>query len=406
MKRWRELFSARTLSLYALREHIGPFTFALTVFTFIMLMNQVARQFQNLAGKGLGAEVIVQVFVLSIPLSVAITIPMAVLVATMAAFGRLAGDNEITAIQANGVGFHQLLAPSVAAAIGLTLFTFWFNDRVLPESNHRLSQLMMEIQRAKPTVVLQEKRIVDPTGLAEYRILPDRIDRTTNMMYGVRIFDTTDLQLQRTIIADSGRMDYTEGGEDAVLTLWNGTVHNRNVAKLGEYERLDFVQQRLVLKGVGTKIERAAELAGMRSDREMNLETLMQNVHVEEEKLRAARRELERTAARHVASLLDDTLAVARIDSAAALARTDSLTPAIVPQQDMGFDRALDEQRYRVSLVARLNDGIDYAARQRNKFLVEYHKKYAIPVACFVFVLIGAPVGVRARRGGMGFAMG
>ena len=98
-----------------------------------MLMNQVARQFQNLAGKGLGAEVIVQVFVLSIPLSVAITIPMAVLVATMAAFGRLAGDSEITAIQANGVE-HQLLAPSVAAAIVLTLFTFWFNDRVLPKA--------------------------------------------------------------------------------------------------------------------------------------------------------------------------------------------------------------------------------------------------------------------------------
>ena len=79
MNRWREWFSARTLSFYALREHVGPFAFALTVFTFIMLMNQVARQFQNLAGKGLGPEVIVQVFVLSIPLSVAITIPMAVL---------------------------------------------------------------------------------------------------------------------------------------------------------------------------------------------------------------------------------------------------------------------------------------------------------------------------------------
>ena len=406
MSRWREWFSARTLSTYALREHLGPFAFALTVFTFIMLMNQVARQFQNLAGKGLGAEVIVQVFVLSVPLSVAITIPMAVLVATMAAFGRLAGDNEITAIQANGVGFHQLLAPTVGAAIALTLFTFWFNDHVLPESNHRLSQLMMEIQRAKPTVVLQEKRIVDPTGLGEYRILPDRIDRTTNMMYGVRIFDTTDLQIQRTILADSGRMDYTAGGEDAVLTLWHGTIHNRNVSNLGEYERLTFVQQRLVLEGVGTKIERAAELAGMRSDREMNLETLMENVRAEEEKIRSARRELERATERHVMTLFDDTLAVARIDSAAALERVDSLAPAIVEPRDFGFERALDEQRYRVSLVGRLNEGIDYAARQRNKFLVEYHKKYAIPVACFVFILIGAPIGVRARRGGLGFAMG
>jgi len=406
MSRWREWFHARTLSLYALREHLGPFAFALTVFTFIMLMNQVARQFQNLAGKGLGAELIVEVFVLSIPLSVAITIPMAVLVATMAAFGRLAGDNEVTAMQANGVGFHQILAPTIGAALALTLFTFWFNDRVLPESNHRLSQLMMEIQRAKPTVVLQEKRIVDPTGLGQYRILPDRIDRTTNMMYGVRIFDTTDLQIQRTIIADSGRMDYTANGEDAVLTLWHGTIHNRNVSKPGEYERLAFIHQRMVLQGVGSKIERASELAGMRSDREMNLETLMDNVHNEEDKIRAARREVERTAERHLATLLGDTLAVARIDSLTDAEQADTLLSTILPVRDVGFERALDEQRYRVSMVARLNEGIDYAARQRNKFLVEYHKKYAIPVACFVFVLIGAPVGVRARRGGLGFAMG
>jgi lipopolysaccharide export system permease protein len=226
------------------------------------------------------------------------------------------------------------------------------------------------------------------------------------MMYGVRIFDTTDLQVQRTILADSGRMDYTANGEDAVMTLWHGTIHNRNVANFGEYERLGFAEQRLVLRGVGTKIERAAELAGMRSDREMNLETLMQNVRAEEQKIGAARRELGRAAGRHVAGLFDDTLALAAIDSVAAFERTDSLTPAIVQSSDFGFDRTLDEQRYRVSMVERINDGIDYAARQRNKFLVEYHKKYAIPVACFVFVLIGAPMGVRARRGGLGFAMG
>ena len=199
---------------------------------------------------------------------------------------------------------------------------------------------MMEIQRAKPTVVLQEK--TDRRSrrvMAKYRILPDRIDRTTNMMYGVRIFDTTDLQLQRTIIADSGRMDYTEGGEDAVLTLWHGTVHHRNVAKLGEYERLDFAQQQLVLKGVGTKIERAAELAGMRSDREMNLETLMQNVHAEEDKVRAARRGSGARPRGTSRPLLDDSLAVARIGSAAALERRDSFSPRpSSPKSGTGLD--------------------------------------------------------------------
>ena len=389
MKRLREWTTARTLSWYALREHLGPFVFALTIFTFIMLMNQVARQFQQLAGKGLGADVIVEIFLLSVPLTIAITIPMATLVATMAAFGRLAGDNEITAIQANGVGFHQILAPTLVGAAMLAAVTVVLNDTLLPEANHRLSMLLQEIQRAKPTVVLQEQRINDPTGLGEYRILPERIDRTTNTMYGVRIFDTTDLEIQRTIVADSGRMDYAPGGEDAVLTLWHGAVHSRQLSKAGEYERLSFGTQRLVLHGVGTRIQSAQEMSGLRSDREMDLGTLLTNVESEEAKIQRARVELAASVEEHMDALLLEPPAEG--ESGAGLA---------------AFPATLDAERYQTSRVQRLAEGIDYAHRQRNQFLVEYHKKFAIPVACVVFILIGAPIGVRARRGGYGFAMG
>lgn len=392
LRRWRELFNARTLSWYALREHVGPFLFALTVFTVIMLMNQVARQLDDLAGKGLGAGVILEIFGLSVPLTIALTIPMAVLVATMAAFGRLAGDNEITAIQANGVGFHQIIAPSILGGILLAAVSVWLNHTLLPDSNHRLTQLMMDIQRARPTVVLQEKRINDPTGLGEYRILPDRIDRRTNMMYGLRIFDMTNLQEQRTILADSGRLDYTPGGEDAVLSLWHGSIHHRDVTAPGEYEILQFERQRLVIRGVGSRLRRAQEMTTLRSDREMDLGELMQNVRVEETKIRQARTELEDALLAHVATLVEDTFAVGGADSAG--------------QRALAFQDPLDQERYRVNLVQRIHQGIDYSERQRNKFLVEFHKKFAIPVACIVFVLVGAPIGVRARRGGYGFAMG
>lgn len=59
-----------------------------------------------------------------------------------------------------------------------------------------------------------------------------------------------------------------------------------------------------------------------------------------------------------------------------------------------------------MNIAQSIHEGIEYAQRQRNSFLVEYHKKFAIPIACIVFVLIGAPIGVRSRRGGYGFAMG
>ncbi len=390
MNRLREWFSARTLAWYAFREHLGPFVFALTIFTFIMLMNQVARQFQQLANKGLGADVIIEIFLLSVPLTIAVTIPMATLVATMAAYGRLAGDNEITAIQANGVGFHQVLAPALIGAALLALVTVMLNDTMLPEANHRLSMLLQEIQRAKPTVVLQEQRINDPTGLGEYRILPERIDRATNTMYGVRIFDNTDLEVQRTILADSGRMVYASNGVDAVLTLWDGTVHSRELADPGEYERLGFGTQKIVLRGVGSRLQPMSELSAIRSDREMDLGTLLKNVRSEESKIHQARDEL--------AAAVDEHMNVLLLDASAA----DSLPGGGLA----AFPDPLDAERFQASRVQRLSEAIDYANRQRNKFLVEYHKKFAIPVACIVFILIGAPIGVRAKRGGYGFAIG
>lgn len=392
MRRLRELVSARTLSWYALREHVGPFLFAMVVFTAIMLMNQVARQLQHLAGKGLGADIILQVFVLSVPLTVAITIPMATLVATMAAFGRLSGDNEITAIQANGVGFHQILAPSVAAAILVALGTIGLNDTVLPDANHELTRLMTDIQRTRTTFVLQEKRINDPTGLGEWRMIPQRIDRETNMMYDLRIFDMTNLQEQRTILADSGRLEYTPDGVDALLTLWNGQVHHRDITQPREYEILHFDRQRIVLRGVGSQLERAGEMQRIRSDREMDLDALMGNVRQEEAKIHRARESMAAAASAHLATLVSDTFAVTAADSAG--------------ERAIRFQRPIDQERYRVNVMLRESEGIDYSHRQRNAFLVEYHKKFAIPVACIVFVLVGAPIGVRARRGGYGFAMG
>jgi lipopolysaccharide export system permease protein len=392
MSRWQEWVSARTLSLYTLREHLGPFVFGLVIFTFIMLMNQVARQFQSLAGKGLGATVIVEIFLLSIPLTIAVTIPMAVLVATMAAFGRLAGDNEITAMRANGVGFHQILMPTIIAALLLSVATIWFNDTILPESNHRLSRLMKDIQRTKPTVVLEEKRFNDPTGLGDYRIEPDRLNRETNMMYGLRIFDMSDLSVQRTIFADSGRLDYTTNQEDAVLTLWDGQVHHRDITQPGEYEVLDFERQQLVMRGVSSRLDRAREDSGMRSDREMDLGTLLENVRVEQAKIDTARQELKGVVTAHVATLIGDTLV---------LAVKDTIGFSAVRSQ-----APIDQERFRANTVERLSQGVDYALRQRSKYLVEYHKKFAIPFACLIFILVGAPIGVRAKRGGYGFAMG
>src|SRR3989454_6526404 len=87
----------RTISRYLLRQHVAPLVFALAALTSLMLIQQVAKQLSGLLGKGLPPGVIAEVFVLSLPFIVAVTLPMAVLVAVLHVFTRLAGDNEMTA---------------------------------------------------------------------------------------------------------------------------------------------------------------------------------------------------------------------------------------------------------------------------------------------------------------------
>src|SRR5947209_16802788 len=121
----------RTISRYLLRQHVAPLGFALAALTSLMLIQQIAKQLSSLLGKGLPTSVIVEVFLLSVPFIVAVTLPMAVLVAVLHVFTRLAADNEITAMQAGGVSVTRLVAPVLGGAACVALLSFAWNDQVL-----------------------------------------------------------------------------------------------------------------------------------------------------------------------------------------------------------------------------------------------------------------------------------
>jgi lipopolysaccharide export system permease protein len=99
------------LSRYLLRQLAAPFVFALTALTSLMLLSQIAKKFGSLVGKGLPWTVIAEVFALSVPFIVAMTLPMAVLLAVLYAFSHLAADNEVTAMRASGISVYQVLRP-------------------------------------------------------------------------------------------------------------------------------------------------------------------------------------------------------------------------------------------------------------------------------------------------------
>src|SRR5690349_17041740 len=98
----------KVLTRYLLRSHLAPFFFAFLALTGVVLINTLARELANLAGKGLDTEVFVEFFVLSLPANIALTLPMSVLVAVLYTFSQFAAENEITALKASGIDLRRM----------------------------------------------------------------------------------------------------------------------------------------------------------------------------------------------------------------------------------------------------------------------------------------------------------
>ncbi len=389
----------RILTRYILRAHLGPFVYALTALTSVLIINSVARQLESLAGKGLPASVFVKVFVLSLPFTVALTVPMAVLVAVLYTFSQLSADNEVTALKASGVNMHRLMLPVLVASAVLAVGMVFFYDRVLPESNHQLANLYVDIARKTPTLQLREQVIneIATTDLrSKYYLQAGTIDPATNRMTDIAIYDLSTPGTNRTIYADSGRMAFNKDRTDLFLDLHSGWINQGTVSEEARFSRVFFTDYMLRIQGVGNKLEHSTDT--FRGDREMTLAMLKQHIREQQKELA----DVAKGAVRQETAAIRQTLEGAGVPGGP---RPQLLPPSTGRSPDPASFRYrnVDELVRQTALTLRvLRDRVTATGDTMNSYLVEYHKKYAIPFASIVFVLIGAPLALRFPRGGTG----
>src|SRR4030042_1919920 len=125
----------RIISRYILKEHIGPFVFSMCIITLLFILNLLFRDLSRILSKGLDFATILEFFFLQLAWIIALAGPMSVLVATVMAFGRFSGNEEITALKAGGVSVISMITPVLLAAALLAIFMIWFNNHVLPDFN-------------------------------------------------------------------------------------------------------------------------------------------------------------------------------------------------------------------------------------------------------------------------------
>jgi lipopolysaccharide export system permease protein len=401
----------KIIGKYVLKEHVGPFLFASTALTSLMLLQYIAKRFGELVGKGLPASVILEFLGLSVPFTIAMTLPMAVLVAVLYAFSRLAAENEITAMKASGVSMGTVLAPVVLFGFAMSLVMLLFNDQVLPRANHRLAVLQLDIFRTKPTFALREQ-VINPVKEGQLYLRAANIDEGRSRMKDVVIYDLSDPMRRRTIYADSGDLATASNRRDLELLLFDGvmmTVPNKNP---NEFTRMFFRRDRLRVKGVLNEYQESQSGTVSRSDREMSICEMQAQVRRADLLVRQAQYDIEyaRQEQRRQRGDSSATLPTPPMSGTGTVLGTMYCglfkTVSVKKAFAQGRDRLPEDD---ANITARINEGkfrVDEARRERNRYDVEIQKKFSLAAACVIFVLIGAPVALRFPRGGVGLVIG
>jgi lipopolysaccharide export system permease protein len=214
----------KILDRYILRELLVPFVLGLAVFTSILLVVRILKLVELVVNRGVPLWQILKVFSYILPAFLEVTVPMALLLAVLVAFGRLSTDSEIIALRAAGVSLYRLLIPVGGFAVAVAVLTLGLSTYARPWGNTLLRTGLYDIVRTRAVAGIKPKIFNDEfNGLVIY---VDHIQPATDELEGVLISDTRDPTTRNTVYAESGRLYSDVERHSLTLRLERGGIYS------------------------------------------------------------------------------------------------------------------------------------------------------------------------------------
>ncbi|MCH8871441.1 LptF/LptG family permease [candidate division KSB1 bacterium] len=371
----------KILPKYLVKEHIGPFCFALLVINSIFILNLIFRELGKFMSKGLPLGTILEFIFLNLAWMIALSVPCAVLTATIMAFGRLSAENEMTAIKAGGISLYQILPATLVVSLCIAGALIWFNNEVLPDFNHRTKLLMLDIARKKPLLNLEAGVIY--TDIPNYNILGPTVKEINSTTYieNITIDDQTTSNIIKTIIAKVGEITFSEETGLVEITLLDGELQEIDINNPESFKKVEFTKH--VIKIPMTEMLLMRSQSEYRGDREKSSAALMEGVYKNRQRILERRQKLNETVNQQLSKYIYSN-------------SKEEKTLDLLIQDHQRLNRKIKTD---LNLINSYKKSID-------RDLVEVHKKYSIPAVCVVFVLVGSPLGILARKQGWAAAAG
>ena len=358
------------------------------IIALMLFINFFLRAIDRFLGKGLSVLTIFEYLFLNLAWIIALAVPMAVLIATLMAFGRMSEDNEINAMRASGISFTSILKPALIFGVIICLTLTYFNNYILPEMNFYARLLQGDIHKKRPGLEIEPGHFINT--IPDYSMI---IRKDNNgMMEDVRIFSKENQEIQTSIYSLTGELEMLD--DAIVLMLYDGEIHELDLNDYKSYRRINFKQHKIIIPADDMMLARRD--TSNRSDREMTV-PMMLNKKANYNK-RSER--VQTRIGRAFNKVIGDSIVPISMDDALLQMdnyRAEMLNKDLTPVEQRRQERKLKSLERQMNNEYRL---IQNYQKSQNKYAVEIHKKFSLPIACILFVLVGAPLGTLTRKGG------
>ena len=392
-----------TLNKYLIKQSFIPFILSVGVITTVLFLQFLIRAIDRFLGKGLDIFTILEYLYLNLAWIIALSVPMSLLISSVMTYGRMSQDNEITALKSAGVNLFSIIKPALwfGSIVGFLLCLF--NNFILPDMNYNARLLARDIYQKKPELTIEPGYFVDM--IPQYTMIVKELDGKE--FKDVKIFSKNTSSEQTTIYAERGSLD-SKGGIITV-NLQNGEIHEIDLENYDHYRKIKFGTHQIIISIDDLLLNRTSE--ANRTDREMKVPAMIEKI--KQNKLSIEQIKNRITTVKQDIGINSDNEMTLRniIDEIENLKNNDM--PKNEETREYNKDIPIAEYEQNEKIRSLNNNArqfqneftlIENYEKNNNKYLVEIHKKFTLAVACVLFTLVGAPLGILVRKGGITIA--
>ncbi|MDR0754521.1 MAG: LptF/LptG family permease [Prevotellaceae bacterium] len=400
--------------IHILKSFSGPALLAFCIVVFILLMQMLWRYIDDIVGKGLDASVIAEFMFWATLNVIPLALPLSMLFASIMTMGNLGGNNELLALKSAGLSLVKILRPMFFVAAFITAFAFYVADNVMPYAMMKIYSVFWDIKNKRP-----DANIIPGVFCAinDNVIKVATKDPKTNKMTGILLYQHPEGKGNiALIVADSGYIK-TEN-DNMIVTLFSGvsyedatssnfSQYNNNFA----FQKRTFDRHTLIVDLSGNKMQRTdAEIfkgryTTMKSTELVNIIDSVSEI----QKTKVDYFWTEYSQSQSLDNRMEIDTVTKSLRKNAVQIRPPNIINADSVFNEFSRDQKVEALRYALekstsalSTMSMITTDITSNEQNIRSAKVEWHYKFTLSIACFIFFLIGAPFGAIIRKGGLG----